>query len=325
MPITVKTSIKSPSTKKKAISAVDIEGLRSKLDKLPAWGHYTAEPSAVVKTDKAKKVTEVTVKSSPVQTLPKWNEYGKTTDNRKAEWDRMYAAAETYVQKQHETFTAAVDAFVKEGKSLDLDKAAFDKLWKEKKKAFQKALDDHASKTSKGETLGVKLDDIPPDPVETKKDIKAISRKTYDVSGASIEKVFNVLDKRKWWGRYRSNEDKSMEYALDGNLKKITVKGSPKIWMPKWKEYSKGTKEQKKEWDRMWKCLETHELEHHNIFTSEVDAFTADIESMELKKAEAEKHWKDSTKDWQTRQNDYDSTSDHGGNEGVHLDFNADP
>ena len=94
--------------------------------------------------------------------------------------------------------------------------------------------------------------------------------------------------------------------------------------MPKWSDYSKRTKKQKADWDNMWGILHTHEHNHHTIFTDGVDAMLKEVVDMQMKKKEAEQFWTDRMKSIQDDQDSYDSTSAHGVNEGVILNFDAD-
>ena len=325
MPIAVKISISKPKSETFKVSAVDSESLIEALDKLKSWGSYAANPSALVKVGKDKKVSEVVIKAKPVSTLPVWPQYSKTTKNRKADWDKMIPCLKKYLTNQHALFLEAVAMFSKELKSLSLTKPEFEKRWKAKTAEFVKIHNDYAQKTSNGSTLGVKLELIGPDPVEGKSNVKTPKSKKYTVSGKTVKAVYEALKKRSFWGRYRSHQSASMEFAIDGKLSKITIKAAPTITIPKWSEYSKGNKAQKATWDSMWTALNAHELHHHKIFTDEVKTFLKNIKDMELTKAEATSHWDDNNKDWQDLQDAFDGRSDHGANDGVSLDFGADP
>ncbi len=326
MPVKIKTSISAPKKKIKTISGTDLDKVTTALDKLPAWVSYDVVPLATPKLDKAKKVTEATLKATPTVTRPKWAEYSKTTKARKAEWDRMDKAIDAYVKKQHEGFVKAAEAMAKALQSEDLDKAGWDKLWKTKKADLIAVVTDYADSTNDGYKLGVLLEDPGPDPAVMKADIK--KPKVSDsnaVSGTSISAVFDALQKKPYWGRYRPNQSFSADFALDGCLSTFTIKAVPTIKMPKWKQYSKGNADQKKTWDKMYKTLLKHENNHHAFFLETAAIFLDRIKDLGLTRSETQKEWDAYVVDLQDIQNAYDDRSDHGVNEGVELDMNADP
>ncbi|PCJ05722.1 MAG: hypothetical protein COB16_14810 [Rhodobacteraceae bacterium] len=325
MAITVKTKIPKPSKKSFSVSGIDMETLESALDKKTSWGSYTAAPVFSAKFDKSKKVTEITVVLKPVVNLPKWTDYAKSTKNRQAEWDRMLKALETYLSSLHALMLEAVAKFAAAIKDKDLDKAGLAAETKAAKAAIAKAVADHASKTSNGNTVGVSLAYIDPDPASFKKTIPAPKSSTYTVAGKTIEAVFNALQKRAFWGRYRSNPKYKATFQLDGHVDVFTLTSKPTIIMPKWKDYSKGNKGQKGTWDSMWKKLNTHETNHHDIFKTCVADLESTVTSTDILEADLAKFWTDETKDWQDRQDTYDTKSGHGVKEGVELDASFDP
>jgi predicted secreted Zn-dependent protease len=328
MPTKIKTKNQKPRKKIFNISGNDLDALTTILDKRDTWGAYRPNVSLVPKYDKSKKVTEITIALKPVTEIPKWKELSKSTKKRQAEWNRMVIALEKYLRK---LYALSLEALVKVVKDLEgkdgLDKAGFIKEQKKAKEAIEKAASDYDNKQLGGYKQGVELADIPPDPPEVKQAISKPKLVIYSVGGKTIEQVFNALNKRKFWGRYRSNQKKSATYQLDGHIKTITVTAKPVITMPKWKNYSKGNKGQKGTWDTMWKKLKAHEDNHHKIFLKCVKSFEEDLKSDNVTKKELPTHWRDETKSWQDDQDDYDSPgqSDHGKNEGVMLDFSHDP
>ncbi|MCB1340929.1 MAG: DUF922 domain-containing protein [Pseudooceanicola sp.] len=323
MTITVKTSIAKPAKSTVNVAASDSEKLIAALDKLKGWAKYTPNLSVTPKYGKDKKMSDCTIAAKPTTKVPKWSDYSRNTKDRQAEWDKMFPKLEKYLDNHHDKLTKAIEKAAKELEKEDFEKSDFDKWWKTKKTELEDVSKDYASKTSDGTSEGVSLDVIDPDPVEVATDIKSPSTTQYAVSGKSIKGVYDALAKRKFWGRYRSNGSAKMEFAYDGCLKKITVKAAPVITMPKWAEYSKMTKEQKAEWDKMWGLLNTHENNHHDIFTKGMKTLLDNIEP--LKQKEANTYWTDENKTIQDAQDTYDTSSAHGVNEGVSLDASVDP
>jgi len=325
MAITVKTKIPKPSKKSTSVSGVDMAALETALDKKPSWGSYAATPVFSAKFDKSKKVSEITVALKPVITLPKWTQYAKSTKKRQAEWDRMLKALEKYLASLHALTLESVAKFAAEMKDKDLDKPGLAAANKVAKAAFAKAVDDYASKTSHGSSVGVSLEYIDPDPASFKKTMPAPKSSTYTVAGKTIEAVFKALQKRSFWGRYRSNASYKATFQLDGHVDVFTLTSKPTIVMPKWKDYSKGNKGQKGTWDTMWKKLNTHENNHHAIFTKCITELENAVTSSDVLEADIDAFWTDETKDWQDQQDRYDTKSGHGVKEGVKLDASFDP
>ncbi|KAE9625468.1 DUF922 domain-containing protein [Parasedimentitalea maritima] len=325
MAIAVKTKIPKPSPKTFPVAGVDMSELETALDKKSSWGSYVAAPVITAKFDKSKKVTEITVALKPVITQPKWAEYGKSTKNRQAEWDRMLKALEKYLSSLHALTLEAVAKFSADVKEKELDKAGFNAVAKAAKAAFSKAVEDYASKTSNGSSVGVSLEYIDPDPATFKKTIPAPKSSTYSIGGKTIEAVFKALQKRAFWGRYRSNASYKASFQLDGHVDVFTLTSKPSIIMPKWKDYGKANSGQKDSWDAMWGKLNTHENNHHDIFKKCVAELEAAVTSRDIVKADIDKFWTDETKDWQDKQDAYDTKSGHGVKEGVVLDASDDP
>lgn len=328
MPTKIKTKHQKPKKKNFTISGIDFDALTTILDKRDTWGAYKPNTTLVPKYDKSKKVSEITIAIKPTIEIPKWKEQSKSTKDRQAEWNRMVKALEKYLGKLH---ALALEALVKVVKDLEtkeeLDKSAFTKESKKAKEAIEKAFKDYDNKQLGGYKQGVELAEVPPDEAEVKRSIAKPKLVTYSVSGNTIEQVFNNLEKRKFWGRYRANQSKTASYQLDGHIKTITITAAPVITMPKWKNYSKGNKGQKATWDNMWKKLKAHEDNHHKIFLKCVDGFETDLKAENVTKTDLPTHWSDATSDWQDDQDAYDSPgqSNHGINEGVELDFSHDP
>ena len=325
MVISVKTKIPKPAQKTFSVSGVDMTALEDALNKRDSWGSYSCSPVFSAKFDKSKKVSEITVSLKPVTEVPKWKEHAKSTKNRQAEWDRMIKSLEKYLLSLHALTLEAVAKFADSVKEKELDKAGLSTETKAAKAALAKAVEDYASKTSNGNTVGVSLEYIDPDPATFKKTVPSPKSSTYSVSGKTINAVFETLNKRSFWGRYRSNASYKATFQLDGHIDVFTLTSKPSIIMPKWKEYSKGNKGQKASWDNMWKKLNTHENNHHKIFEDCVADLEATVTSTDVLEADLAKFWKDETKGWQDMQDAYDSKTNHGVKEGVELDASHDP
>jgi predicted secreted Zn-dependent protease len=147
------------------------------------------------------------------------------------------------------------------------------------------------------------------------------SKKSWTVKGKNLEEVFDNLNKNAFWGRYRSNH----KYKSSGKGDKIdtvTLESGPVITMPAWGGYSKATKDEKKSWDTMFKALQKHENNHHDIFVKAAEDFKKEMErGGDLTEREVERAWSAFDSATQKLQDKYDSTTDHGKKEGVILDI----
>ena len=146
------------------------------------------------------------------------------------------------------------------------------------------------------------------------------SSKPWTVKGADLKAVFDNLNKHGWWGRYRANESYKGKPDKSGNIVTVALSAKPVVHMLKWAGYGKAKPAEKKSWDAMWKALETHEKNHHKIFSDAAAAWKKALEAGgDLSKSDMAAAWKKFTTDTQKQQDDYDKRSKHGANEGVIL------
>lgn len=143
--------------------------------------------------------------------------------------------------------------------------------------------------------------------------------KTWTVKGKTLDEVFKNLQKHKWWGRYVSNP----KYAYkdkDGIVTELTFKPQPVIFMPVWSGYAKATDADKKTWDTMWKALKTHEGKHHTLLLAEAESWKKAMDKLgDVNKKTMQTEWVKFNKATQAKQDAYDTSSYHGGKEGVTL------
>lgn len=151
--------------------------------------------------------------------------------------------------------------------------------------------------------------------------IPSPAKKSWTVKGGNLEEVFKNLNKNAFWGRYRSNPS----YKSSGKGDKIdTIKltAGPVITMPSWAGYGKASKDEKKSWDAMFKALQKHESNHHDIFVKAADDWKKEMEDGgDLSKKDADRAWKDFNASTQRLQDRYDSSTSNGAKEGVILDI----
>jgi predicted secreted Zn-dependent protease len=152
--------------------------------------------------------------------------------------------------------------------------------------------------------------------------IPAPKEKSFTVKGSSIPEVFNALEKHGFWGRYRSNE--TIAYETDKKDKNLyiggSVSGAPVVTLPKWANYGKASKPEKKSWDDMMKALTKHEYNHHTKFEDSAKDWKKEMEKGDdLSKKEMTASWDKFVKELQKTQDAYDARTKHGLTEGVEL------
>ena len=95
------------------------------------------------------------------------------------------------------------------------------------------------------------------------------SAKTWTVKGADLDEVFEGLEKHGPWALYEGNPSISAKIKK-GDVESVKLTAKPAITMPVWSGYSKARDEEKASWDAMWKQLEAHEAEHHDILVEHI-------------------------------------------------------
>lgn len=145
------------------------------------------------------------------------------------------------------------------------------------------------------------------------------SPKHWTVKGSDLEKVFRNLEAHGWWGRYRARA-KCVPKPKDGKIAEVAITGAPVITMPKWASYGKASKAEKKSWDDMYKALLKHENTHHTKTREAIKEFKKKVADMGEIEAKKKKALTDRfAADLQKANDDYDTKSKHGKNEGVVL------
>lgn len=140
-------------------------------------------------------------------------------------------------------------------------------------------------------------------------------------NGKDLTKVLESLNKHKWWGRYRSHHAYASRYDTKSKkVVKVDLTARPVIIMPRWGQYSKGTKEEKASWDKMYKALKKHEQGHHDIFETRIKAYKKELETGgDLTDKELKKSYDAFSKELQKKQDAYDSRTGNGKSQGVIL------
>jgi predicted secreted Zn-dependent protease len=129
------------------------------------------------------------------------------------------------------------------------------------------------------------------------------------------------MSARGCWGRYSSHHHHEYDIS-NGNVTQLTVTARPTIEMPRWGGYSRASREEKREWDRMFGALERHEAQHHSRFVDQWNRLKSELGRLRGAVTERQVRTKWSRFDTAVNnaQRGYDRSSRNGQNEGVRLD-----
>lgn len=146
----------------------------------------------------------------------------------------------------------------------------------------------------------------------------------WTVKGNTLEAAFKSLQAHNWWGRYRANPSYSFKNDKNKIVTSVTVRAKPLIQMPKWAGHAAATKAEQASWDKMYKALEGHERNHHELFLKGSEEWATYLEALDPFDVKAvKKMWSEFNKNMQKGQDDYDAFSKHGQKEGVVLTIPA--
>lgn len=146
---------------------------------------------------------------------------------------------------------------------------------------------------------------------------------TYTVGGDTLQEAKNKLGSGDW-GHFQPIAGK-VNPKVDKNKKVVSVEivGGHSIEMPVWTGYKKAPKVCQEEWDRMWKALEKHELEHALVYREGLMKFEFTLTGIAegtISVAELSKLTTKAMVVIEQMQDEFESVTDRGRNRGVVLD-----
>jgi predicted secreted Zn-dependent protease len=143
---------------------------------------------------------------------------------------------------------------------------------------------------------------------------------TYRVTGADLDSVSSSLMARDEWGRFESHLPYKWAGDAQGNVNLVTLEPSFTITMPSWPLYRNQPQPCKDEWDTMWRALHKHEDGHRSLFEEGVATIVRKLESLDqLTRGDLDNLMRQTESDIQSKQNKYDTSTDHGRSRGVEL------
>ena len=148
------------------------------------------------------------------------------------------------------------------------------------------------------------------------------ANKTWNVKGKTVQELLDNIERHGWAGLYLANPSYAYKQPKD-IVTQFTLKTKPLITTPKWSDYSKATKDEKKSWDKAMQGLKKHENNHHEIFCKEAKLWKAKMKKMgDLDKGDMESEWGTFMKLVQGKQDTYDTKTQNGVKEGARMTVN---
>ncbi len=148
--------------------------------------------------------------------------------------------------------------------------------------------------------------------------IQPVNPTTYDVTGANLDEVGQALGTDEW-GRCTWNVTYTFE-TTGTRVTKVDVTLSLTINMPRWTGdgYANASPAARAEWQRMTTALQGHEDHHAAIARTWAPRFKQNMLGQTT--AGMRSQYTSTLAAMETEESNYDSTSNHGQNEGVSLD-----
>jgi hypothetical protein len=149
---------------------------------------------------------------------------------------------------------------------------------------------------------------------------KKSSKADIKINATTLRGALDALEKRDEWGEFEGGISPTAK-VKDGYITELTLSCTSDIHLPQWSGYKGAPKVCQKEWDRMYKALDEHEIGHQTLYIDVVEKFAEGLRKKEepvtvdqikdLIKALDKKADSDSEK--------YDSSTGHGSKKGVEL------
>jgi predicted secreted Zn-dependent protease len=143
----------------------------------------------------------------------------------------------------------------------------------------------------------------------------------YDVSGTTLAEVHSQLDPTEW-GRCTYHYDYDYD-TTNGRTTRVNVTLRLTIRLPRWQEgRADASDAARTEWDRMMGALRTHENGHADI--AREWAPTVRERLLGVQEGNVASRYSQVRGQVQTRQDEYDTQTQHGQTQGVSLDLSVD-
>lgn len=149
---------------------------------------------------------------------------------------------------------------------------------------------------------------------------------TFTIDGRTLAEAKQALDRRAEWGLYAATQNFTSSARVDGTGKilSVTMELHPVIQLPAWSGYGSATRNQQASWDAMYRALQAHENNHHQIQLDCVETLKHELAAATRLDADTLNALIEKLQtSAQDKQDAYDRSSDHGATEGVVLKVDA--
>ena len=142
--------------------------------------------------------------------------------------------------------------------------------------------------------------------------------KTYTITAKTLQEAADQISQREEAGETTWKPKHNFKTDESGNVTDATVDVTITVTMPSWPGSAKLSKAAKAEWDRSFKVLKAHEEKHAELVRSKLKGLAESL--VGKTQTEAEATFDAALTELQQASDDYDTSSNHGRNEGTDLD-----
>ncbi len=150
-----------------------------------------------------------------------------------------------------------------------------------------------------------------------------VQRRTFSVAGANLEEVAGVLDAQGEWGRGGAENIvyNAGNVSSSGVVETISITATLFTRLPVWTGLASRPEPVRNEWNRMLDALRGHENHHVSVAQTALNGLKTSLNG--VSETDLPALWQEAMSALQTAQDEYDTSTDHGQNEGVYLDANV--
>ncbi len=142
--------------------------------------------------------------------------------------------------------------------------------------------------------------------------------KTYPVTATTLQEAADQFSQRDEAGETIWNPKFNLKTDDSDNVTEATVDVTITVTLPTWSGSAKLSKAAKAEWNRALKALKEHEENHVKLVRNKLKDVAKSL--IGKTKVEAEEAFQTALDDLKQASDDYDTSSDHGRNEGTVID-----
>ncbi len=145
-----------------------------------------------------------------------------------------------------------------------------------------------------------------------------VQNKTYPIEAKTLQEVADLISQREEAGETTWNPRFTLALDENGVATNVTVNVPISVTLPNWPGAAKLSRAAKAEWDRSFSILKVHEEKHVQLVRTKLTDVATSL--VGKSQAEAEIIFAEALAELKKSSDDYDTSSDHGKNEGTTID-----